>query len=131
MAQDGLRCTVSFLGGQRACTYSSPPPPACFAVLQYKFIVDGEWRYDANLPRVYDDMGNINNMIEVQVCNDTGALAGRGAGWQRCGRSGGLLLLRLLRAALLSLLPPPMPSTRCAKCSATSPVAVLTAVGML
>lgn len=35
--------------------------------LQYKFIVDGQWRHDPNLPSMYDDMGNINNVLEVQV----------------------------------------------------------------
>ena len=34
---------------------------------QYKFIVDGQWRHDPNLPSMYDDMGNINNVLEVQV----------------------------------------------------------------
>lgn len=35
--------------------------------MQYKFIVDGQWRHDPNLPSMYDDMGNINNVMEVQV----------------------------------------------------------------
>jgi 5'-AMP-activated protein kinase regulatory beta subunit len=35
-------------------------------VYQYKFIVDGEWRYDPNQKAMYDDMGNVNNVIEVQ-----------------------------------------------------------------
>jgi 5'-AMP-activated protein kinase regulatory beta subunit len=35
-------------------------------VYQYKFIVDGQWRHDPNLPSMYDDQGNINNVIEVQ-----------------------------------------------------------------
>ncbi|PSC67363.1 SNF1-related kinase regulatory subunit beta-2 isoform B [Micractinium conductrix] len=35
-------------------------------VYQYKFIVDGQWRHDPNLPSMYDDMGNINNVLEVQ-----------------------------------------------------------------
>jgi 5'-AMP-activated protein kinase regulatory beta subunit len=35
-------------------------------VYQYKFIVDGQWRHDPNLPSMYDDMGNINNVMEVQ-----------------------------------------------------------------
>lgn len=35
-------------------------------VYQYKFIVDGQWRHDPNLPCMYDDMGNINNVMEVQ-----------------------------------------------------------------
>lgn len=35
-------------------------------VYQYKFIVDGSWRHDPNLPCMYDDIGNINNVMEVQ-----------------------------------------------------------------
>ena len=34
--------------------------------LQYKFIVDGEWKYDPNHPAMFDEMGNVNNVIEVQ-----------------------------------------------------------------
>ncbi len=32
---------------------------------QYKFIVDGEWKYDPNQPAMFDGMGNVNNVIEV------------------------------------------------------------------
>lgn len=35
-------------------------------VYQFKFIVDGEWRYDPNQPAMYDEIGNVNNVIEVQ-----------------------------------------------------------------
>ncbi|GBF94195.1 hypothetical protein Rsub_06465 [Raphidocelis subcapitata] len=35
-------------------------------VYQYKFIVDGEWRHDPNQPAMYDEMANVNNVIEVQ-----------------------------------------------------------------
>ena len=35
-------------------------------VYQYKFIVDGQWRHDPNLTSMYDDQGNINNVLEVQ-----------------------------------------------------------------
>lgn len=38
----------------------------CAGVYQYKFIVDGEWRYDPNQKAMYDDMGNVNNVMEVQ-----------------------------------------------------------------
>lgn len=34
-------------------------------VYQYKFIVDGEWKYDPNQPAMFDGMGNVNNVIEV------------------------------------------------------------------
>lgn len=35
-------------------------------VYQYKFIVDGEWQYDPSQPAMYDEMNNVNNVIEVQ-----------------------------------------------------------------
>ncbi|CAI5477026.1 unnamed protein product [Closterium sp. Yama58-4] len=35
-------------------------------VYQYKFIVDDVWRYAPDLPAVYDEMGNVNNVLEVQ-----------------------------------------------------------------
>ena len=35
-------------------------------VYQYKFIVDGTWRYAPDLPAAYDEMGNVNNVAEVQ-----------------------------------------------------------------
>ncbi|MEW5309318.1 MAG: hypothetical protein WDW38_001213 [Sanguina aurantia] len=34
-------------------------------VYQYKFIVDGEWKYDPNQPAMFDEMGNVNNVFEV------------------------------------------------------------------
>ncbi|PNH10767.1 SNF1-related protein kinase regulatory subunit beta-2, partial [Tetrabaena socialis] len=34
-------------------------------VYQYKFIVDGEWKYDPNQPAMFDEMRNVNNVIEV------------------------------------------------------------------
>ena len=34
-------------------------------VYQYKFIVDGVWRYAPDQAAMYDEMGNINNVIEV------------------------------------------------------------------
>jgi 5'-AMP-activated protein kinase regulatory beta subunit len=46
-------------------------------VYQYKFIVDGQWRHDPNQPCVYDDQGNINNVLEVQeyIAEDLSGLA--------------------------------------------------------
>eukprot|EP01018_Ginkgo_biloba_P017094 Gb_24881 [translate_table: standard] len=35
-------------------------------VYQYKFLVDGEWRYVPDLPWTYDEMGNANNILDVQ-----------------------------------------------------------------
>ena len=34
--------------------------------MQYKFIVDGEWRYAAEQTAMYDELGNVNNVLEVQ-----------------------------------------------------------------
>jgi 5'-AMP-activated protein kinase, regulatory beta subunit len=34
--------------------------------LQYKFIVDGKWRYATDQPATYDDQNNVNNVLEVQ-----------------------------------------------------------------
>jgi hypothetical protein len=48
----------------RPCTH--PPTPAPLPAPQYKFIVDGEWRYDPNQPAMYDEIGNVNNVMEVQ-----------------------------------------------------------------
>lgn len=46
------------------------PPSAnmllCLLPPQYKFIVDGDWKYDPNQPAMYDEIGNVNNVIEVQ-----------------------------------------------------------------
>ncbi|KAJ7549761.1 hypothetical protein O6H91_07G067400 [Diphasiastrum complanatum] len=35
-------------------------------VYQYKFIVDGQWRYAADLPLTQDEMGNVTNLLDVQ-----------------------------------------------------------------
>jgi len=35
-------------------------------VYQYKFIVDGEWKYAPELPAMRDEIGNVNNVLEVQ-----------------------------------------------------------------
>mmetsp|Transcript_40877 Transcript_40877/g.105706 ORF Transcript_40877/g.105706 Transcript_40877/m.105706 type:complete len:265 (-) Transcript_40877:416-1210(-) len=35
-------------------------------VYQYKFIVDGEWKYAPEQPAMYDEIGNVNNVLEVQ-----------------------------------------------------------------
>jgi 5'-AMP-activated protein kinase regulatory beta subunit len=36
-------------------------------VYQYKFIVDGEWKYAPDQPAMYDEMGNVNNVL-VGLC---------------------------------------------------------------
>ncbi|GHP02897.1 5'-AMP-activated protein kinase beta subunit [Pycnococcus provasolii] len=35
-------------------------------VYQYKFVVDGAWRYAPDQPAMYDEQGNVNNVLEVQ-----------------------------------------------------------------
>ncbi|KAK3232717.1 hypothetical protein CYMTET_56958 [Cymbomonas tetramitiformis] len=35
-------------------------------VYQYKFIVDGVWQHAPELPAMYDELGNVNNVLEVQ-----------------------------------------------------------------
>ena len=35
-------------------------------VYQYKFIVDGQWKYAPDQPAMYDEIGNVNNVLEVQ-----------------------------------------------------------------
>ena len=34
--------------------------------VQYKFIVDGDWKYAPDQPAMYDEMNNVNNVLEVQ-----------------------------------------------------------------
>ncbi len=33
---------------------------------QYKFIVDGEWKYAPDMPAMHDERNIINNVVEVQ-----------------------------------------------------------------
>jgi 5'-AMP-activated protein kinase regulatory beta subunit len=40
--------------------------PICAVHLQYKFIVDGDWKHDPNQRAMRDENGNVNNVIEVQ-----------------------------------------------------------------
>ncbi|KAK9836114.1 hypothetical protein WJX81_002381 [Elliptochloris bilobata] len=35
-------------------------------VYQYKFIVDGDWKYAPDQPAMYDEDNNVNNVLEVQ-----------------------------------------------------------------
>ena len=44
---------------------SSTLTAPCY-VLQYKFVVDGEWQCASDQPAVSDDRGNVNNVLEVQ-----------------------------------------------------------------
>ena len=36
-------------------------------VYQYRFIVDGQWRYTPDLPWAQDDAGNAYNILDLQV----------------------------------------------------------------
>lgn len=36
-------------------------------VYQYRFIVDGQWKYAPDLPWTQDDAGNSYNMLDLQV----------------------------------------------------------------
>jgi hypothetical protein len=36
-------------------------------VYQFKFFVDGQWRYSPDLPAVSDDTNNVKNILDVQV----------------------------------------------------------------
>ena len=40
------------------------------AVYQYKFIVDGAWKYSRKYPTIKDEMGNINNLLEYTIKNN-------------------------------------------------------------
>ncbi len=37
--------------------------------IRYKFIVDGEWRFNSEDPTTPDDQGNINNIIDTTQGN--------------------------------------------------------------
>ena len=53
---------------------------------QYKFIIDGQWRHDHTASTVLDNLGNVNNCIQISATRDdgpppapsTGAAAGVG-----------------------------------------------------
>ena len=34
-------------------------------IYQFKFIVDGQWKYSSNYPTQKDNLGNINNVIDL------------------------------------------------------------------
>ena len=36
------------------------------ALVQYKFIVDGEWKYAPDQPAMHDERDIVNNVVEVQ-----------------------------------------------------------------
>lgn len=57
-------------GCQLAAPCSEPRPSRVvergWAVVQYKFIVDGEWKYAPDQPAMHDERDIINNVVEVQ-----------------------------------------------------------------
>lgn len=57
------QATPSLFAHYLLSPYHPPLLPLC---IQYKFIVDGDWKYDPNQPAMYDEIGNVNNVIEVQ-----------------------------------------------------------------
>lgn len=57
----GQRHTMQRSGKDHTIVKLLPP-----GVYQYKFIVDGEWKYAPDQPAMYDDQRNVNNVLEVQ-----------------------------------------------------------------
>ena len=41
-------------------------------VYQYRFLVDGQWRYSPELPWGQDDVGNAYNVLDLQVTDNVG-----------------------------------------------------------
>ena len=39
---------------------------------QYKFIIDGQWRHDHTASTVLDNLGNVNNCIQISATRDDG-----------------------------------------------------------
>ena len=52
---------MSCLDVREVLSLTSSWPPS----LQYKFRVDGEWRYDPLAPLARDEEGNLNNTLEL------------------------------------------------------------------
>ena len=50
-----LDCTCQHLPDQHTALHT----------LQYKFVVDGEWKYAPDQAAMYDEGGNVNNVLEV------------------------------------------------------------------
>ena len=46
--------------------WHSPDQHTALHTLQYKFVVDGEWKYAPDQAAMYDEGGNVNNVLEVQ-----------------------------------------------------------------
>jgi len=63
---------------RRDCDSISPSEDVFSTVLylppgkyEYKFIVDGAWHYDPHQPFVSDELGNLNNMINIKPLSTT------------------------------------------------------------
>lgn len=59
-------------------------PPATH---QYKFIIDGQWRHDHTAPTVLDNLGNVNNCVQVQPADPSASPGAGGVGGSGGGRS--------------------------------------------
>lgn len=55
-----LRMERQVADGTFSCTHALEP-----GTHQYKFIVDGVWRHHPDQPTVHDEVGNINNFVDV------------------------------------------------------------------
>lgn len=49
----------------RAAVMSFGPESVARTCLQYKYVVDGVWRFNPSSPVVRDEDGNLNNVLEV------------------------------------------------------------------
>jgi len=61
-----MDCGWSRLHRAPRCQVCVSSSPGCVLRPQYKFIVDGEWKYAADQTAMYDEQGNVNNVLEVQ-----------------------------------------------------------------
>lgn len=60
---DGWTGRIPLNKSEKDFTLIANLPPGPY---QYKFIVDGKWRYAPDLPTTTDHDGNVNNTIEVK-----------------------------------------------------------------
>lgn len=56
---------VSMLYDQMTRTHRVWIPSLPSGRVSYKFIVDGEWKYDGQKPVTMDECGNVNNVLEM------------------------------------------------------------------
>ena len=61
-ALQAYSCTAKQRAGVKSSGHSRCDAPVC---LQYKYVVDGVWRFNPSSPVVRDEDGNINNVLEV------------------------------------------------------------------